>query len=264
MHLTPESIRDYEACPRYFDFKYGENAVPLKLNKRQQLSDEFLRTIQKVANFYLYKKQSFNDPTLKSLYNRWQRDWYEDATAADIATAQNSVQQRSKTSFGTRAMEVIKLIYKDFEGVSGDQIFWLNESYIVPILSQEAVLEGSVDLVIRQKELNRFHIFKWTNSSEAALTHQFDLAAAEYALRYRYDFKDMETRHYLWHFYGSKLGRQEVELERKDFDLMGHYAHQAANDYLFVPRFGYSTYCKSCPYTSKCVRWSFPKVEENE
>lgn len=260
MQLTPEKIRDYEACPRYYDFKYGPDAVSVKLTKRQQLSDEFLKTIQKVANFYLYKKQSFNDPTLKSLYNRWQRDWYDNIKASDIATAQNSIQQRSKTSFGTRAMDVIKLIYQDFEDVSGDQVFWLNENFIVPILNQEAVLEGSVDLVIRQKEHNRFHIFKWADSNEPSYVHQFDFAAAEYALRYRYDFKEMDTKHYLWHFYGSKLGRQEVELEPKDFELMGYYGDQILKDDIFAPRFGYSTYCKSCVYSNKCVQWNFPKV----
>ena len=260
MHLTPEKIRDYEACARYYDFQYGEGAKPLKLTKRQQMSDDFLATIQKVANFYLYKKQSFNDPTLKSLFNRWQRDWYGDLTAVDIATMQNSVQQRSKTSFSSRAIEVIKLIYDDFESVSGDQVFLLNEDFLVPILDRQVNLAGTIDLVIREKEKNRYHIFKWADSSHPSHHYKYDLAASEYAFRIKYNM-DMETRHYLWYFYGARLGRQEIKLEKKDFDLMGHYAHEIMNDEICAPRLGYSTYCKSCRYANRCAKWQFPAKE---
>jgi hypothetical protein len=261
MNITPEQVRDYEACPRFYDYSYGEGSVGVKLNKRQQLSAEFMETIKRVANYYFYKKQAFNDPTLKSLYNRWQKDWYGDTSAVDIAQMQNSIQQRSRTAFSSRAVEVIKELFEDFSDVTGDQIFWLNEDYIVPILKQETILEGTVDLVIRQKEKNRFHIFKWTNSNESTQSLQYELAAAEYAFRYRYSSKDMDTRHYLWNFYGQKIGRQQFQLEQKDYDLFAYNAHNLVHDKLFVPRFGYSTYCKSCPYTNKCVKWQMPKGE---
>lgn len=260
MNLTSDQIRDYEACPRYYDFKYGDSPVPVKLNKRQKMSEEFMDTIKKVGNFYLYKKQSFNDPTLRSLYNRWQRDWYKDLEAADVAKMQNSVQQRSRTSFGTRAMDVIQVLYDDFKEVGGDEVFWLNEDYIVPISNQENVIEGTVDLVIREKKTNTFHIFKWTESNTPIQTHKYDLAAAEYAFRYRYDFKEMNTKHYVWHFYGQQLGRQEIKLEKKDFDLMGYYASEIQKDDIFAPKFGYSTYCKGCSFTTKCQKWNFPKT----
>lgn len=258
MNITPEQVRDYEACPRFYDYAYGESGK-IKLNQRQKLSAEFMETMKRVANYYFYKRQAFNDPTLKSLYNRWQKDWFGDTTAADIATMKNSIQQRSKTSFSTRAVEVIKYLFEDFQDVSGDKIFWLNESYIVPILDKQAILEGTVDLVIRQKEKDRYHIFKWSNSVEPTQFWQYDLAAAEYAFRHRYNLKDAETKHYLWNFYGAKIGRQPVELETKDFDLFGYNADKLVEDKLFVPRYGYSTYCKSCPYSSKCVKWQMPK-----
>lgn len=260
MKITPEQIRDYEACPRFFSYAHGEDGV-IKLNKRQQLSSDFMETIKRVANYYFYKKQAFNDPTLKSLYNRWQKDWFGDVKAVDIAKMQNSVQQRSKTAFSTRAIEVIRQLFEDFENVSGDQIFWLNEGYVVPLLDKKTVLEGNVDLVVRQKEKDRYHIFKWANSTESAQHWQYELAAADYAFKYRYDNKDMDTRHYLWNFYGNKTGRQPVELEQKDFDLLSYNAEQLVSDELFVPRYGYSTYCKSCPYTNKCVKWKMPVKE---
>lgn len=264
MEVTPDQITDYEACPRFYDFKYNDESTQGKSNKRKEESDKFLQTLSKVSNYYLYKKQSFSDPTLKSLYNRWQKDWYGDMSAKDIVTMQNSVQQRSKTSYSTRAMEVIRNIYSDFESVSGDQVFWLNEDYVVPILNQEGVLTGTVDLVLRQKEQNRFHIFRWADSTQPIHVHKYHMAAAEYALRYRYDFKEMNTRHYLWYLYGPKIGRKEVTTETKDFDLMGYFADQIRKDEFFVPRFGFSTYCKSCPYSTKCVRWEFPKGEDND
>jgi hypothetical protein len=262
MNITPEQVRDYEACPRFYDYSYGEEGAGVKLSKRQQLSAEFMDTIKRVANYYFYKKQAYNDPTLKSLYNRWQKDWFGDTTVSDIAKMQNSVQQRSRTSFSSRAVEIIKDLFEDFSDVTGDQVFWLNESYIVPILDQKAILEGTVDLVIRQKDKNRFHIFKWANSNESTQSWQYELAAAEYAFRYRYSSKEMDTRHYLWHLYGPRTGRQQIELEKKDFDLFGYNADKLVNDKLFVPRYGYSTYCKSCPYTSKCVKWQMPREEK--
>lgn len=263
MHLTPEQITDYEACPRYYDFKYNNDMVKLKLNKRQKMSNDFLEALKKVANFYLYKKQSFNDPTLTSLYNRWQRDWYEGDEAIDIVKMQNSVQQRSKTAFGTRAMDVINSLYDDFSEVAGDQIFWLNETYSVPVNDQKNTLSGKVDLVLRQKEDNCYHIFKWADSNESIHKHKYDLVSAEYAFRYRYDFREMNTRHYLWYLYGNQLGRQEISLDKKDFKLMCYNSKKLSEDKQCVPRYGYSTYCKGCKFVNKCLKWDFDEVENN-
>ena len=261
MEITPAGIKEYEACARYYDFKNGEDAISLKLGKRQELSEDFMRTVKKTANYYFYKKQAFNDPTLKSLYNRWQKDWFGDTTAAEIAQMQNSIQQRSKTAFSTRAVEVITLLFEEFKDVSGSQVFWLNESYSVPFVDKKAVLTGQVDLVLRQKEKNRYHIFKWAHSNEKSINWLYDLVSADYALRYRIQDPNATTRHYVWNFYGNKLGRVQVELEQKDFDLMAHYAEQLVNDELYVPRYGYSTYCKSCPYEKQCINWQMPKPE---
>ena len=261
MKLTPEQIRDYEACPRFYDFAYGKKGVS-KLTKRQQLSLEFMDTIKRVANYYFYKKQSYNDPTLKSLYNRWQKDWFGETTAVDIAKAQNSVQQRSRTAFSTRAVEVIKNLYEDFEDVKADQIFWLNESYVVPILDKRTVVEGNIDLVIRNKEKATYSVFKWAHSNESIQHWQNALVASDYAFKYRYNDMGMDVRHYLWNFYGSKIGRQRVEIEQKDFDLFTYHAQALVNDEVYASRLGFSTYCKSCPYTNKCIKWQMPKEEK--
>lgn len=262
MQVTPEAIRDYEACPRYYDFNYDDKGVGIdKMNKRQKLSFEYMEAIKRVANYYLFKKQGFSDPTLKSLYNRWQKDWFQNETVVDIMKMPNSIQQNSKTAFSTRASEIIKLFFRDFETVTGDQIFWLNEEYIVPILGKQATLKGKVDFVLRQKEKNTFHIFQWADSTKTSEHWRYNMTAAEYAFRYRYDFREMKTRHYLWNFYGTKPGRQEVSIETKDFKSMGYYADQMLNDDIMAPRYGYSTYCKSCPFERKCVKWQFPESE---
>lgn len=261
MEVTPQQIRDYEACARYYDFKYNDKLKERK-NTRAARSQEFEDTIHKVANYYMYKKQAFGDPTLNSLWNRWQRDWYGDTTPVEIAKMQNSVQQNSKVAYSTRALEVMQVFYDDFKDVKGDQVFWLNEDYIAPILDKKAVLTGKVDLVIRQKKENRFHIYKWINSTEPLDSYTYELAAADYAFKYRYDFKDIETRHYVWSFYGSKIGKTEVQLEHKDFDTMGYWADQMINDEIFMHRYGYSTYCKGCPYETSCLRWQIPKKEK--
>ncbi len=255
MDLTPAGIRDYEACARYYDFKY-QDKVKLKKNTRQDRSQEFLDTIQKVANYYLYKKQAFGDPTLNSLWNRWQRDWYGDMTAADIAKLQNSVQQRSKTGFSTRALQNLQLFFDDFKDIKGDQVFWLNEEYIVPILNQKASLTGKVDLVIRQKKEDTYHIYKWIDSTQTQSDWLYDIVAADYAFKYRYNFKGIKTRHFVWSFLGSKTGQTEISLERKDFQAMGYWADKLINDDVFMDRYGYSTYCKGCVYESKCLAWS--------
>lgn len=260
MEITPEQIRDYEACARYYDFKYHDK-LNLKKNTRLQRTEEFEETIHRVANYYLYKKQAFGDPTLNSLWNRWQRDWYGDITAADIARMQNSVQQRSKTAYGTRALEVMQLFYDDFKDVKGDQVFWLNEDYIVPILKQKATLSGKVDLVVRDKKTNTFSIYKWINSTNIPSDWRYNLIAADYAFKYRYNFKDIKTRHFVWSFFGAKIGAAEIALESKDFASMGYWADEMINDKVFMDRYGYSTYCKTCPYEAQCLKWNLQQEE---
>lgn len=254
MELTPAQIRDYEACARFYDFKHIQNLKERK-GTRAARTAEFEEAIYRVINYFLYKKQAFSDPTLNSLWNRWQRDWYGDMTASDIAKMSNSIQQRSKTAYGTRALEVMKEFYDEFKNVRGDQIFWLNEDYIVPILDKKVNLTGKVDLVVRQKKEGRFHIYKWVNSLETANYWKYDLAAADYAFKYRYNFKNIETKHFTWSFLGAKIGSTEVELDRKDFQTMGYWADQITNDEIFMSRYGYSTYCKNCPFESACQHW---------
>jgi hypothetical protein len=261
MTIRPEQIRDYEACARYYDFKHNDK-IKVRSNSRSLKSQTFLDTVYRVASFYVFKKQSYEDPSLTSLLNRWQKDWYGPETKAiDLAKAKNSVQQNSQTAYSTRAIETLKLFYEDFSDLKADELFWLNEEYVVPITDKKIPLGGKADLVTLRKRSKQIDIYQWGHTTISLDEWKYNLIGTEMALRHHHDLSEYTFKHHIWSFLGNSIGKRTFTLEQKDFDLMMYWLEQMQDDEIYASRFGHVVLCKTCPYAGKCNNWKFPKKE---
>lgn len=258
--FTPQRIKDYESCERYYDFLYNDE-LKVRSNNRALQAEKFHEAVFRVASHYMFRRQSMEDPSLKSLHNRWQKDWYGEMTSKDIAGMSNPISQKSHTSYGTTAAAALERFHKYFKDASGSDIFWINESFVVPITENQWPLEGKVDLVVRKEDPKELFVYKWASSTHGVEYWNYELLSAGLALRNLPKYSDYSIRYFVWLFTGPSIGAREVQVEAKDYHLMTYWIKKMAEDTVMPSRFGLLKKCDVCPFKNPCQKWDITEKE---
>jgi hypothetical protein len=266
MHkVTAESLKDFQVCTRYYDYKFNDN-LEVKKNIRQKRVARFGETIRSIATFFFYKKQAFSEPSYQALEHRWQKLWFkEDTTIVDIATARNEILWESDISYTTQAAAALISFHEDFYNRLDLEVVMIDESFTVPVTNEVAV-EGVFDVVLREKKSNntyKYHIYKWVTSDlkKPVSFWLFDFAILNHAFRYRNNNKKLDVNFYIWDFGSTIPKAKQVEIEDDDMDSMYYWCKQVTKENEFVPKRGLTPYCKSCAFDEPCSNWSFKEVK---
>lgn len=262
LRLNADRLKDFQVCERYYDYRYQDN-LPIGKDPRKTRADKFSESIRAVATFFFYKKQSFQEPSYAALEHRWSKLWFkEDTTPADIATARNEIIWKSETSYASQAAAALMVFHEEFYNKLNLEVVMVNEPFTVA-LNKDVAIEGVFDCVLREKQADgkyHYHIFKWitTNLNKPLSYWTFDFAMLQYAFKHRNQGNNQvgDISYYLWDFGSTTPKSRPVLVEKDDVETMIYWCNKLADTKIFVPRYGMTAYCASCPYDRKCKNWS--------
>jgi CRISPR/Cas system-associated exonuclease Cas4 (RecB family) len=257
--LNVPTIQDYQVCELFYDYRYNKQEHELILG-REMLAERFENTLKRVASFFFYKKQGQSTPSYNALLNRWEKLWFpKDADAYDLATEQHETNFNNNTSYTTAAAAALMQFHEDFANDPADPIL-IDEKFLVPI-SNSVRLEGKIDLLLRYKDT--FKVVKWSGRqkrpNDSVLT--LDFAAQKMAFEYRNE-RRKRVSYYLYDLGSTRPGFVPMSPKVKDVNALVFWAKDIEQNDLFVPRRGYTPYCRSCPFDRQCSEWNeWPQYE---
>ena len=254
--ITVDGIKDFQTCALLYDFRHLQDRWE-PIARQEELNIRFENTLRKILAFFFYKKQSGILPSVSSLLNRWEKQWFpKDVTAYDIAVEQHDASGTNMASMSSEAVRTLLRFYDDFsEDINVDPLL-INEEFSVP-LSKSIRLEGTFDLVLRYSK-NHYRVIKWVTSRKRIpiSSLMMDMAAMKYAFDYRNQdkFEYQPTVEYGVYdlAVSAKWGFNELEVTQADVNALKYWANSAVASEIFVPRRGLTHYCKTCPFDSPC------------
>ena len=254
-----EAIKDYQLCARMYDYRH-QDQLPEAIYARDLMSERYQNTLQQVVSFFFYKKQGGYIPSVNSLLNRWERLWFpKNITAYDISIEQHETWHRNESSYTTAATASILQFHEDFSKLNVDPLV-IEEAYDVPI-GKTIKLQGKFDYILRtkNKEYMVIHLSsKLKRPPMSALA--FEFAAMRYAFNYRMGEAAPSVKYYMYDLGSAKPGFVEAKPLDSDVRALIYWAKELESTKLFVPRRGFSAYCRGCPFDKQCSEWNeWPK-----
>lgn len=259
--LDVSAIRDFQVCELYYRFRHEEERH-IPIHSRSIMADKFENTLKKVASFFFYKKQADIVPSYTAILNRWEKLWFpRDMTAYDMAVEQHDAVHANMATFSNTAAASLEAFHDEFAKDISDALM-IDEHYLIP-LHFGTRLSGSIDLVLRKN--NHFRVIKWfgRNRRPGTDTLNLDMAAMKFAFEHRNDKKIPGTVEYLCYDLTSARG-DYLDIEqptRADVDALLYWASEIKDREIYVPRRGFTSYCKGCPFDEPCAEFDgWPKV----
>lgn len=267
INVSIDSLRDFQSCSLYYNYKYNEQ-LEKKITQLRKTQHLFKETLISVVNFFFFKKLSYQEPSYKTLENKWEKRWIKD-NAEDAVLRVNSAQNEYPTDafYTTKATAALLEFHRWFADKPGYEVILIDEPFIVP-LNKGVALKDSFDLVLRTKKSDgtwKYHVYAWSvnlanRQTDFWSTH---FTALDYAFRFRNKFDpNLDVSYYLWDFTDSKPGVRQFLIEIKDHALLKLWADRVASSEQYYPIRGLSAYCKTCVYDKECKNWSFSENAE--
>lgn len=251
--LTVESIKDYQVCSLFYSYRYQDKEYE-PMNNRVIMADRFHETLSRVVAFFFYKKQSGVTPSYNAIINRWERLWFpKNMDAYDLAIEQHTVSHGNLSSYSTKAVEGLRKLYEDF-GSTDIQPMLIDEDFSVPIRS-DIILDGKLDLVYREN--GQYTVVRWSTEGRKPTPSHLQMEFAGIKLAYDHRKPVGQKVNYKIYDLGSdNPGFVDVDIDTIPDGLIEYWADQVREgDY--VPRRGYTAYCKGCPFDEPCKGFSF-------
>lgn len=257
--LGVNAIVDFQVCELFYDYRYRQK-LKETLRSRYLLTDRFESTMKKVASFFFYKKQAGTVPSYNALLNRWEKLWFpKDITAYDLALEQHEEGRGGLVSYSNNAASILEKFHDLFADDPRVPVL-IDEEFLVPI-AKEIRLQGSFDLVLRDKH-RRFTVIKW-NSRRMESDSVLNMAAQRIAFEHR-NSSSVPVEYQLYGLSRSGKFHTVDSPTEEDVAALKYWAARIrAKDEDFVPRRGWTAYCKGCPFDKPCAEFSdWPTIKE--
>lgn len=258
LELTPEAIKDFQVCNLYYNYKFNDK-LSIPIQKDNLLYERFQNTLKRVIAYFFYKKQSYLSVSYNSFLNKWERLWYpKNIDAYDIMNASQDVKD-NEAFYTTQAASILLDFYETFKDYEGFPLF-VNEKFSIPI-TKTAKLNSSFDLVLQQKE-DTYTVIKWVFSRFKPLysTYALDLTSQRLAWEFRNVDKQLDVQYYLYNLSTVNPGLFNVHPAPKDITALIYWVKTIESTDNFVPRRGYTVYCRTCAYDQNCLNYHFPEI----
>lgn len=253
--LTVDAIKDFQVCELFYDYRYQQNEHENILG-RELMMQRFENTLKKVASFFFYKKQADSTPSYNAILNRWEKLWFpKDMTAYDLAVEQHGISHGNIASFSNIAAAALERFHDAFSQDSGQPIL-IDETFLVPIGRSNTRLEGKLDLVLRNGD--DYRVIKWSARPNKPGINSLllDFAAQRYAFEHRND-TPKKVEYQLYELASSASDFAKIEQPRiADVRALKYWAVEIEAASSFVPRRGYTAYCKGCPFDEQCANFT--------
>lgn len=259
LDLTAQSIKDYQVCSLYYDFRYNQE-LPTPSTGDQLLAEKFNNTIHRILSYYFFKRQGSLSVSLNSLMGRWERLWFpKNMDAYDLAVDQHS--KNNLASYATQASGQLIRFYDEFQGDNGYPLL-IDEKFCVPA-TRTIKLSGSFDLVLRYKD-GSHKIIKWyTGRQHPHLAqYMFEFAILRRAWLHRNDGRPAPADYFIYDLHTN--GFISYSISRNDINALEYWIRAIESNEVFIPRRPFTVYCRGCPFDSQCKEYSFPDPNEYE
>lgn len=256
--VSVDALKDYRVCELFYDYRHLKNE-PEPISGRDLLTSRFENTLKRVVSFFFYKKQGLATPSYNALLNRWEKLWFPKGTDAyELTTEQHESAHGNLASYSTAAAAALLQFHEDFANMKAEPIL-IDEKFLIP-LGENLRLEGTIDLLLRSN--GRYKVVKWSarqkRPTAASLT--LDFAVQKLAFNYRND-DTRKAAYSLYDLASTRPGFVPFHPSEDDVNALLYWAKNMRDSEVFVPRRGFTVYCKSCPFDELCAKFSFPEVE---
>lgn len=257
--LSVDAIHDYQVCELFYNYRYNEK-LPETIRSRHLMTDRFEATMKRVASFFFYKKQAGTVPSYNALLNRWERLWFpKDMTAYDIAVEQNDVSHGNLVSYSNNAASILEQFHAFFSNDERVPVL-IDEPYLIP-LGRDLRLEGSFDLVLRDR-YNKYSVVKY-NTRHLRNDTVLHMAAQRLAFEHR-NQRGISVEYDLYGLARSGKFHPVDQPTKDDIAALKYWATRIRDKESFVPRRGWTAYCRGCPFDLPCAEFSeWPAEEES-
>ena len=257
--LSVQAIHDYQVCELFYNYRYREN-LPEKVRSRQIITDRFEATMKRVASFFFYKKQAGTVPSYTALLNRWERLWFpKDITAYDLAVEQHDFVHGNLISYSNSAASILEQFHNIFANDTRDPVL-IDETFLIP-LGRDIRLEGSFDLVLRDKT-GKFDIIKW-HTRHLRANSVLHMAAQRIAFEHRNSVR-MPAEYSLYGLARTGKFHSIDQPSPEDIAALRYWAARIRDKDSYVPRRGWTAYCRGCPFDIPCSEFSNWPVKSDE
>ena len=254
--VTVDAIKDFQVCSLFYDYRFNQK-IHEPVNNRVIMADRFHETLSRVAAFFFYKKQSGITPSYNAIVNRWERLWFpKDMDAYDLALEQHTVSHGNLAHYSNIAVMGLKKLYEDFESMD-IQPMLIDEDFSVPV-GPEVILDGKFDLVYRDNGV--YNVVKWSTKKKKPNPESMQMEFA--SLKLAYDHRKPPGQNVKYHIYdlgSDNPGNTPVNMMGNDSGLIKFWSEQI-REQEYVPRRGYTAYCKGCPFDEECASFSFEMI----
>lgn len=260
--LTVDAIRDFQVCELFYHYRY-EDGIHETILRRELLAERFENTLKKVASYFFYKKQSGVIPSYSALLSRWEKLWFpKDTTAYDIAVEQHEVAHGNIASYSNVATAALEKFHDDFALDQSDPIL-IDEPYLIQV-APGIRLDGRIDMILRSED--RYQVIQWSGRQRRPQKHSLvvDFAALRLAFEHR-NSTQKQVEFCLYDMASGKSGFIDIDQPTPtDVDALLYWAFKINDTDSYVPRRGFTAYCKGCPFDEPCAEFNkWPKKVEN-
>lgn len=255
LDLTADMIKTYQTCALLYKYRHVEERYEPIIGQNL-VRDRFENVLKRVLTFYFYQRQEGNQPSIKSLLNRFQKLWFgEGYTAEDIFSEPSSaVGKKDRIQLAADTIAYFVKFYEDFDA-RPDIPLLIREDFSVP-LTREIKVSGVFDLVL--KDGLEYSVIKWrANNGHPLKTADYfiDFATLDYAFRYRMEGRKYNVKYYMYDFTSVNAGYNEVIVEDEDIFTMMYWAESVKNDETYPNRRGLTTHCRGCHFDKPCSEY---------
>lgn len=262
IELTAEAIRDYQVCSLYYDLKHNEQQ-PIPIPNNKLFIQRFHNTMKRAISFYFFRRQAETPVSYNLLLSKWEKLWFPKGTDAYDLIVEPQDKELNLAHYATIAAKSLLKFTENFKSDKGYPLL-IDETFTVPI-SRSIKLSGGFDLVLQYPD-DEYRIIKWVfdRSTPIISDHMFNFVIQKLAWDYRNSErnKNFVANYFLYDLSTSSTDFVPIIPDKKDINAFMYWVKSIEANEIFIPRRGFTTYCRGCPFDEPCRNFNFPTPEE--
>lgn len=262
IELTAEAIRDYQVCSLYYDLRYNQQqSIPISHNKL--FVQRFQNTMKRVISFYFFRRQAELPVSYNLLLSKWEKLWFPKGTDAFDLSIEPQDKEYNLSHYATIAAKSLLRFVDNFKHDKGYPLL-IDESFTIPV-SKKVKLSGHFDIIL-QYPGDEYKVIKWIfdRTTPIISDHMFSFVIQKLAWEYRNVERNRKliASYYLYDLSNSSIDFVPVIPDQKDINAFMYWIKSIESNEIFIPRRGFTTYCRGCPFDEECKNFTFPAIGE--
>lgn len=262
LDVTVQGLKDFQACELYYKLENSDEPQAEILTDLALMRDKYETDLKNVAFYYFYERQGELAPSFDALIRRWEKAWFpKDMDAYDMSIATQKVRKENLKDFSNMAVSALDVFYEQFDDMTATPIM-VDENVVVP-LSRTIRLHVRQDLVLYRA--GRFEVIKFiaTRNNPRLFDYRLDLACSRLAFEHHHTEEQNRNTVYKLYNLGNPTSKFHTIPQPSERDIISamYWAKEIEETKTFVPRRGFSSYCRGCKFDNQCLEYDWTDIE---